>query len=832
MEATTVTDHTNKDRTSIRAAACRLAVVMFLISGCSVTPLRPVAYQDANVEAWFSSRTNKLVNTDKIAYENAVYAYDAQKYEEAIAAFRQLAHDGVGEAAFELGNAYRTGTSVPVDPALAAHWMMAAMSKPHSRSPHASFYLGTMFLEGEGVPRDATLAKRLLEQASRSGYVRANLPLARVYAEGIGVPADIAQAEKLARASAEAGDPASYLWLLRGYQPGGILGENRVRATEMSEKVIPILQNRIRQERDPGAMRDLAAIYYEGLGRPKDTQTGLHWLTQAAQAGEPKYLVNLGEDILKGTDGQDANPDQGFKILESAAQQFRHPEAMELVADAYRDGIGTERDLKKAEEWYQQAAEAGSIKAALDYGRMLVDRRDDSASMQRGVKYLEKAAKYGEPFAWAKLGEMHVDQAFPGADPAKGVTYLQRAHDAGIPSATSELGQVYLEGRGASADPAKAEALLKQAAEQGQSGAVITLGQAYLHGAVAPSQAGEAQQWLKKSAALGHAGAMRQLGRMYLEGHGVEPNPMEGMAWLQRAVEKGDPDAAETLGSAYLWGQYGLDRDPMTGWQLLEKSAAADNPAAQRVLGHTLIDPRDSGISPNPSRGIQLLRQSADSGDGYAMELLGIAYLDGVNGMKPRPDEAKMWLERAAQTGDVSSMTKLGTAYVDGSVLKRRVRTGMKYLEQAAAQGDDTARTALGRIYLYGIEDIPPQPKRGEALLKRSIAHGDAGAKAALGRAYVTGALGERRVDEGARYLFEAARSGHPSARLVLAEAFLESQGLEGVNRDYAQAWLDTVVGSDTSAALETLTEMLREAKTSVPDDGSGLATGKNKSRK
>jgi hypothetical protein len=58
------------------------------------------------------------------------------------------------------------------------------------------------------------------------------------------------------------------------------------------------------------------------------------------------------------------------------------------------------------------------------------------------------------------------------------------------------------------------------------------------------------------------------------------PSPLEGMSWLRRAVEKRDMDAAETLGSAYLWGEYGLDRDPMTGWQLLEKSAAASNPAA------------------------------------------------------------------------------------------------------------------------------------------------------------------------------------------------------------------------------------------------------------
>src|SRR3546814_1173613 len=78
---------------------------------------------------------------------------------------------------------------------------------------------------------------------------------------------------------------------------------------------------------------------------------------------------------------------------------------------------------------------------------------------------------------------------------------------------------------------------------------------------------------------------------------------------------------------------------------------------------------------------------------------------------------------------------------------------------------------------------------------------------AALGRAYLDGTLGERRIDEGARLLFEAARAGHPTARYVLAEAFLQSQGIESAYRDYAQAWLETVVAGDTEAALAMSSE-------------------------
>src|SRR3546814_18058299 len=98
----------------------------------------------------------------------------------------------------------------------------------------------------------------------------------------------------------------------------------------------------------------------------------------------------------------------------------------------------------------------------LEYGRMLVDRRDEPQSVQRGVALLERAAANATPYVWSTLGELHINGAFPGADPAAGIEYLQRAHQAGIISATAHLGQAYLEGRGVPRDPEKAIPILKR----------------------------------------------------------------------------------------------------------------------------------------------------------------------------------------------------------------------------------------------------------------------------------------------------------------------------------------------------------------------------------
>src|SRR3546814_4921511 len=119
--------------------------------------------------------------------------------------FRSLAEAGLPEAADELGKAYRYGNGVPKDTERAAQWLIAAVSRSHSRWPHASYHLGTMFKAGEGVPQDFALAARLLQQAADNGYLRANLPLAQLYARGQGVEKDLGRARELALRSADSG---------------------------------------------------------------------------------------------------------------------------------------------------------------------------------------------------------------------------------------------------------------------------------------------------------------------------------------------------------------------------------------------------------------------------------------------------------------------------------------------------------------------------------------------------------------------------------------------------------------------------------------------------
>src|SRR3546814_19354446 len=123
----------------------------------------------------------------------------------------------------------------------------------------------------------------------------------------------------------------------------------------------------------------------------------MRWLERAAQLRHPEYLANFGEDVLKGTNGFEAQPTEGFQILRMAATRYWSPEAMAMVAEAYRDGLGPRADPIAAENWFRRAVDAGSVPAKREYGRLLVERKDDPPPLQRGVALRDRAARAATP---------------------------------------------------------------------------------------------------------------------------------------------------------------------------------------------------------------------------------------------------------------------------------------------------------------------------------------------------------------------------------------------------------------------------------------------------
>ena len=823
-----------------RGGAGRLGIVLaglVAVAGCAQDPVRPAGLQIESA-TWFADAEGSDVGDSYDPYyEQTGAEVDAVRQTEAVNRYGASAEAGNLGAAYELGKAYRYGTGVPTNTERAADWLIAAVSQPHDRWPHAAYQLGTMFLAGEGVPQDLDLAQRLLLEAANRGYARAGLPLAQLYAEGREVEKDLPRAQKLALHSAASGDIESYLWLLRAYQPGGFFGEDARQSALLGERLSDLLYDR----NDARALQDLALIRYQGLGVERDRAEALRHLERAAQLQHPEYLARFGEDLAKGRNGFTADPREGFRIMRQAASQYWYPDAMSMVAEAYESGLGTARDPIEAENWFRRAIDAGSARAAVEYGRVLVARESDPAAQRRGVDLLEKAAAEVTPSAWATLGALHLDQAFAGADPARGIVYLERAHLAGVPSATAALGEAYLTGRGVPPDPDKATALLKSAADAGQVSAMLALGEGYYEGGALPQNPDLAKHWLQEADAAGSDDARLMLGRGLLSGE-LPGSAVEGLRivasfaqsgdtlammdlgramrdgktvprdreaaqrWFENAMRAGHPEAKPELAAML----YGEGSQPLSLAQL-EKAAELGHAGAMSRLGRAYL--LGEGATSDPTRGSMWLERAANAGSASAAQTLGAAYLHGAHGLNRDPAQAAHLLELAAAAGDTAAERELGYALVrsDSSGLQPDPRRGLQLLTLAAQKGDGRAMELLGRVYLEGGKGIAPQPDSADvwltraaekgfgtvpttpqaasldaspaaepdtpsdiASLQEAAAGGDESARVRLGTLYLFG--GERvqaQPHKGEELLRPAVRDGHPGAMLTLGLAYL-----------------------------------------------------------
>lgn len=131
-----------------------------------------------------------------------VEAWQRGDYARAIAEWRPAAVSGDADAQFNLGQAYKLGHGVPVDPAQAEQWYRRAAQQGHQQAednlglllfqqgqraqalpflersaargdPRAQLIFGTMLYNGDGVPRDYPRAYALILRSSAQGLPQA-----------------------------------------------------------------------------------------------------------------------------------------------------------------------------------------------------------------------------------------------------------------------------------------------------------------------------------------------------------------------------------------------------------------------------------------------------------------------------------------------------------------------------------------------------------------------------------------------------------------------------------------------------------------------------------
>ena len=95
-----------------------------------------------------------------------------------------------------------------------------------------------------------------------------------------------------------------------------------------------------------------------------------------------------------------------FKRQLASAEQGK-VKAMYAVGKLYERGRGVQRDLTKAAEWYQKAADAGQTSAQSRLGIMYFEGRGVPQDYDKALKLLQAAARDNVPSAQYQMANMY-----------------------------------------------------------------------------------------------------------------------------------------------------------------------------------------------------------------------------------------------------------------------------------------------------------------------------------------------------------------------------------------------------------------------------------------
>ncbi|MCQ4936014.1 MobP3 family relaxase [Anaerotignum propionicum] len=398
----------------------------------------------------------------------------------------------------------------------------------------------------------------LLLEESENGNALATFDLGRIYADGLGVEMD---------------------------------GE---KAQEYYEKALADFQFVENKKSWKYTQYRIGKMYARGLGTEQNYEVVADWFEKSANQKYKFAEYSLGSQYLRGQ-GVEQNDEQAFALyLRSAKQGF--PYADFEVAKMYRDAIGTDKNEGESNVHFKKAfvgftaLEKQSHDDKIQYrlGWMLQNGIGTEKDISKAKEYFQKSAKLGNTFACYSLAKIILGEESPTAkDVETAVGYLKTASDSGNQFAQYALAKINFEGKHITQDIAKAVELFTLSAEQDNEWAAYRLGKIYLT-EVNCKNISSAVHWLTKSSEHGNQFAQYQLGKMFLMGKVVPRDKETAIKWFMLSAEQGNEYAQFFLDHIEQW------REPSVG--LL----------ATRVLHHMSKVFEDNVPLEKSSRGIKI----------------------------------------------------------------------------------------------------------------------------------------------------------------------------------------------------------------------------------
>ncbi len=450
----------------------------------------------------------------------------------------------------------------------------------------AQAMVGWFFENGEGVEKSLKSATYYYNLAAEQNHPSGFFYLAQCFEQGFGVPQSIERAIHYYELAAAQGQLLSMLNL------ADLLIDNHT-DEELAVHYLKLIVGRAVESKSrtfAQAQYKLADCFEKGIGINQSNQNALYYYQLAAEIGYDFANYRLGNAYLEGELGLKQD---GFKAVHHyrlAANQGSSS-ALEALAKCYEKGIGVEKSLTKAFEYYQNAAkieieekytdDASMLSSARRYllgkgipqsilkaiaigfqigeeGRSLISSTyleiSDEESLQKLFDCFKQVVKQGEPWGYYFLADMYASGHGVARSDEKAFKYFKLAADAGIPEA-QDIVSKYEENRTLLEAQQQAFRNLLLSVEQGDADVQYGLGYCFGFGRGTDQDLERAVFYYRQAANQGNCQALCALGNCYEYGKGIKQSYEEAFKLYKKAADQGYVCGQFDVGFCYKWGR-------------------------------------------------------------------------------------------------------------------------------------------------------------------------------------------------------------------------------------------------------------------------------------
>ena len=339
--------------------------------------------------------------------------------------------------------------------ALSLDDLQSLEDKAKAGNPEAQTLLALAYHAAVLLKRDDVEATRLLHQAADRGYMAAEESLGIFAETGIGM---------------DGGRPApadALNWYKKAVEQGSI-----------------------------DAATDIALLYANGKGVPRDSVQAVSWFRRAAEGGDASAQYNLALMYERG-EGVPRDYKEAIRWLTAAADQNLIPPLLALAEISLQPPNSTiTADVNKAIQYYQRAANLGSAVAEVALGTIFSKGLQGKVDYDQAVGWYKKAADKGEPDGEFALGVSYAMGHGVPVDYTLARRWLGAAASQGQIEAQYDLAIICERGDGAAPDRKLAAHYYQMAADRGMAKAQYRFGLLLAKDSPSSSDKIAAYKWL------------------------------------------------------------------------------------------------------------------------------------------------------------------------------------------------------------------------------------------------------------------------------------------------------------------------------------------------